>query len=74
MKELWGKGEEVEILFNPGDAIIYMGCEVPHCRDPLKSRHNKLSRVFKKDDTYYHQLFFHYVFSNGDRAHYFQHV
>lgn len=74
MKELWKEGEEVEILFNPGDAIIYMGCEVPHWRDPLKSRHNKLSRIFKKDDTYYHQLFFYYIFSDGDRAHCFQHV
>lgn len=74
MTDIWKKGEEIEIFFNPGDAVIYMGCEVPHWRDPLKSRYNKSIRLFKKDDTYYHQLFFHYVFESGDRAHFFQHV
>jgi len=74
MKDLWKIGEKVSICLNPGDAIIYMGCEIPHWRDPLPSRYNKLIRFFKEDDTYYHQLFFHYVFADGDRAHCFQPV
>lgn len=74
MKDLWRAGEEVNISLNPGDAVVYMGCEVPHWRNPLPSRNNKIVRFFKKDDTYYHQLFLHYVFSDGDRAHCFAHV
>lgn len=67
------KGKEVPIKLNDGDAIIYKGCERPHWRDPLKSRYNKIQRVIrkllrKKDDTYHHQVFFHYVLADGKRC------
>jgi len=48
-----------------GDAVIYKGCEREHWRYPLESKYNKIQRVFKKDDTYHHQIFFHYVNANG---------
>jgi hypothetical protein len=48
-----------------GDAVIYKGCEREHWRYPLESKYNRIQRVFKKDDTYHHQIFFHYVNANG---------
>ena len=67
-------GEEQSLCLNPGDGLIYKGCERPHWRDPLQSRYkrkrdrlkNWITR--KQDDTYYHQVFFHYVLADGYRA------
>lgn len=67
-------GREVSVNLENGDGLVYMGCNVDHWRDPLKSRFSRFNRflnrlVFKSDDTYHHQIFFHYVRANGRRAH-----
>lgn len=78
--EPWGicfetpAGEEKYVLLQDGDAVLYKGCERDHWREPLKSKYNKIQRVIRKfkkqpDDTYHHQIFFHYVLANGTRAH-----
>lgn len=41
-----------KILLEPGDGVIYLGCEIPHYR-----------KIFKGD--YCAQVFFHYVDQNG---------
>lgn len=67
LKLLTPYGEEKSIDLNPGDAIVYKGCEITHWRDSLPSRYNKFQKIFiKKDDTYYHQVFFHYVLQDGN--------
>jgi hypothetical protein len=58
-------GEEKSVQLNPGDAIVYKGIQIPHWRDPLPSRHGKTNFI-KNDDTYYHQVFFHYVLQDGN--------
>ena len=65
-------GEERSAILNPGDGLIYKGCERPHWRDPMPT-----PRVRKRDkwlrrpqpEYYYHQIFFHYVIQDGQRAH-----
>lgn len=69
------QGEERYVLLNDGDGILYKGCDIEHWREPLPSRHNLAKKIFnkltfKKDDTYHHQVFFHYVRANGDKSHY----
>jgi hypothetical protein len=59
-------GEERSVLLNCGDGMLYKGCERKHWRNPLISRYN---RKKENDDTYYHQVFFHYVLQDGHRAH-----
>ena len=58
-------GEEKFVQLNPGDAIVYKGIQIPHWRDPLPSRHDKKNST-QNDDTYYHQVFFHYVLQDGN--------
>ena len=67
------KGKDVPINLSDGDAVIYKGCERPHWREPLKSRYSVIQRgirklLRKKDDTYHHQAFFHYVLADGQRC------
>jgi len=67
-------GTESYALMNDGDAVVYKGCEREHWRDPLVSRYNKAERLWRKmrgleDDTYHHQVFFHYVNSQGPFVH-----
>ena len=65
-------GEKRFVNLKPGDGMIYKGCERPHWRDPLVSRHTGnyfIRKMGQKDDTFYHQVFFHYVLSDGKRAH-----
>ena len=62
----------VSVVLNPGDMVIYKGCERPHWRHPLKSAYSKKELFFRnlkklKDDTWYHQIFFHYVLADGIR-------
>ena len=65
-------GEERSVILNPGHGMIYKGCERPHWRDPMP-----IPRVRKRDkllrrklpEYYYHQIFFHYVLQDGERAH-----
>jgi len=65
-------GEERSAVLNPGDGLIYKGCERPHWRDPMptprvRKRDKWLRRV--QPTYYYHQIFFHYVLQDGQRAH-----
>jgi hypothetical protein len=47
--------EEVEIILNPSDAVMYLGCQADHWRDPFEGNENV-------------QLFLHYVRSYGPKA------
>ena len=51
-------GEEVAVNLNPGDAMMYLGCEADHWRE----------RYTGKSHT---QLFIHYVRAHGPRAYAF---
>jgi hypothetical protein len=67
-------GNEASLEMEDGDVMVYMGCEREHWRDPLPSRYGKRQRVWRKlrgkdDDTYHHQIFFHYVNSDGPYVH-----
>ena len=53
--------------------MIYKGCERPHWRDPMPGtpKGKKSKKLFGKAPTqeqYYHQIFFHYVLQDGERA------
>ena len=64
-------GEERALVLNPGDGIIYSGCDRPHWRDPMPSpRVRKRDKWLKRKqpEYYYHQIFFHYVLQDGIRA------
>ena len=81
LKEPWDiwfqkpDGKETSIKMKSGDAVIYKGCEREHWRFPMKSNYNKFQNKFrnfkkKEDDTYLHQIFFHYVDAQGPFVHY----
>ena len=81
LKEPWDiwfqkpDGKETSIKMKSGDAVIYRGCEREHWRLPMKSNYNKFQNKFrnfkkKEDDTYLHQIFFHYVDAQGPFVHY----
>lgn len=61
------QGEEKSISLSAGDGMIYKGCERPHWRNPMPSKNKGLFR--KQKELYYHQIFFHYVLADGNRAH-----
>jgi hypothetical protein len=70
---IWFKkpdGTESFVNMKNGDAVIYKGCEREHWREKLQSKYNKIQRLFKKDDTYHHQIFLHYVNANGPYVNY----
>lgn len=48
-------GTSAALVLRPGDAAIYLGCQVPHWRDPLPGASQ-------------HQLFLHYVVKDGPNA------
>ncbi len=69
-------GEERSCILQPGDGMLYKGCERPHWRDPMPApKPRKRDWFLKKigqyrDKTYYyHQIFFHYVLADGERSH-----
>lgn len=67
-------GKEVKCVLENGWGLLYKGCERPHWRYKLPSRYNKVQKTYhkllrKEDDTYHHQIFFHYVRANGQFAH-----
>ena len=71
-KEIITQGETKSVCLNAGDGMIYKGCERPHWRNPLPSRHKRgyfVRKLNEKDDTFYHQVFFHYVLADGQRVH-----
>ena len=53
-------GEVHDLITKPGDAVLYKGHLLPHWREPLKGDLN----------TYYHQIFFHYVRRDGSFVQY----
>ena len=64
---LYIKGcDQVDAAFNtePGDAVLYKGCERPHWRNKFESLNlaNK-----ERMPVYCHQAFFHFVLTNGSR-------
>ncbi len=64
-------GEQRSCVLNAGDGILYKGCERPHWRDPMPTPKKK-AKLFGREDLseyYYHQIFFHYVLQDGQRAH-----
>lgn len=67
-------GNKSFVSMTNGDAVVYKGFERPHWRESLKSRHGKLKNIWrtwlkKEDDTYHHQIFLHYVNSQGPFVH-----
>ncbi|NBR37708.1 MAG: hypothetical protein EBT80_10275 [Chitinophagales bacterium] len=64
-------GENRSVILNAGDGMIYKGCERPHWRYPMPTEYTKTwyGRKVEKEGLYYHQIFFHYVLANGQRAH-----
>ena len=67
-------GEERSAVLDPGDGLLYKGGERPHWRDampgtPLGKKSKKLFGKKVQQEQYYHQIFFHYVIQDGERAH-----
>ena len=65
-------GEERSVILNPGDGLLYKGCERPHWRDPMPTpRVRRRDKWLKRaqPEYYYHQIFFHYVLQDGQRSH-----
>jgi hypothetical protein len=54
----YGQNDPEKHVLNPGDAVIYMGCDVMHWRQPLK------------EDQLNVQFMLHYVDKNGPNAEY----
>ena len=75
-KDILVPGEERSCVLNPGDGLVYKGCERPHWRDAMpgpkpRKRDWFLKKIgkYNKVEYYYHQIFFHYVLADGERAH-----
>ena len=65
-------GEERSCVLDPGDGMVYKGCERPHWRDAMPAPQVKkgwFSKEKEKVEYYYHQIFFHYVLADGQRSH-----
>ena len=64
----------VEIILEPGDALIFKGCERPTWRDPMPINPKQFQfgnfwiDFNPKEDLYYHDVYFNYVLSDGSRA------
>ena len=56
-------GEERSVLLQPGDAMLYKGCERPHWREAMPG--NQQPGL----EDWHHQIFMHYVLQDGRRAH-----
>ncbi len=69
-KEIFKKGENRSVILNPGDGMVYKGCERPHWREPMPAEYRKTwyGKNIEKEGLYYHQIFFHYVLVDGIRA------
>ena len=69
---LVSKGENRSVDLEPGDGMVYKGCERPHWRDPMPGLLETSIEKAKGNNAfflYYHQIFFHYVLQDGIRAH-----
>ena len=70
--KLVSKGENRSVVLKPGDGMVYKGCERPHWRYSMPGLlEMDLAKTNKEPviDFYYHQIFFHYVLQDGERAH-----
>ena len=71
-KELLSLGQTKKVILEPGDGMIYKGCERPHWRDRMPGTlETSLAKINNQslEQFYYHQIFFHYVLQDGERAH-----
>ena len=66
VKKLINTGNIVAVNLNPGDGVLYKGCERPHWRDKMPGT---FEMMYGGEELYYHQIFFHYVLQDGIRAH-----
>ena len=66
VKKLINTGDIMAVNLNPGDGVLYKGCERPHWRDKMPGT---LEMMGEGEQLYYHQIFFHYVLQDGIRAH-----
>ena len=66
VKKLINTGDIVAVNLNPGDGVLYKGCERPHWRDKMPGTFEMMS---EGEQLYYHQIFFHYVLQDCIRAH-----
>lgn len=66
VKKLINTGDIMAVNLNPGDGVLYKGCERPHWRDKMPGTFEMMS---EGEQLYYHQIFFHYVLQDGIRAH-----
>jgi len=64
-------GENRSIILKAGDGMVYKGCSRPHWREPMPGLNKKNKKLFgkKQEQLYYHQIFFHFVLQDGQRAH-----
>ena len=62
-------GEDRSVILKPGDGMVYKGCERPHWRDPMPGAKKSKKLFGKNGELYYHQIFFHYILQDGQRAH-----
>ena len=64
-------GENHSVILHAGDGMVYKGCERPHWREPMPVQYDRswYGRKVEKEGLYYHQIFFHYVLQDGQRAH-----
>ena len=69
-KEIIKKGENRSVILQPGDGMVYKGCERPHWREPLPREYKRTwyGKTSEVEGLYYHQIFFHYVLADGMRA------
>ena len=65
-------GENRSVVLQVGDGMVYKGCERPHWRDSMPTQYEKKGlfgrKQVEKEGLYYHQIFFHYVLQDGNRA------
>ena len=68
-REITVNGENHSVVLKPGDGMVYKGCERPHWRDMMPGKIQPSHIIFPRPN-YYHQIFFHYVLQDGNRAHF----
>jgi hypothetical protein len=65
-------GKVCDVNLEPGDGLLYKGCERPHWREEMPTEYINTwyGKKVEKEGLFYHQIFFHYVLQDGIRAHY----
>ena len=62
-------GTESAINLEPGDGIIFKGCERPHWRDTFPEPKKRWFSKKEKEVFYHHDITFQYVITDGQRSH-----